>query len=126
MVPTKIADEYTSIREGLARIEEERQRKLNPPLQYDPTMLAGVYAWKVIQMGRLQSTHLWHESDDLRVEYDFTTRYMVLNFLEWLNSKKTENIDVIATEAFVRGDTASGRDANLKIMYCRLRVLKLL
>ena len=127
MPEKRIVDEYSAIREGLERVEEEKKRKFNPPVVYEMSQNAGDFAWEIVQRGRLQQSYFWHTGDELATKASFVlTDTTVQPFMIWLDQQPIRDINTLARRPFSCDAGYSERISNLKRIFCRLRIMKVI
>lgn len=125
-MPEKIVDQWAEIGQGLARIEQEKLRRYNPPLVFALSDNAGMVAWTIIQSGRLQQTRLWYAGDDAVTEHSFIADVDMQAVMTWLNNQSPRNVAHQATQSFSPSFERSECLGNFRCLYSRLRVLELI
>ncbi len=122
----EIANQYTAIQAGLERIEEERKRKFNPPLVFELSDDIAEFAWEVIQGGRMQQTAYWCRNDGLVSKDNFMVGTTVRPFVEWLDGQTATELQTFAGRPFGFGIEQADCIANLKRLFARLRLMKII
>lgn len=121
-----IIDDTDSIGLALTRLETERlDRFKSKPLDYDPTTNAGEFIWQLIQSGTISYPTV--AGDICLSAQELRTAIEIRKYIRWLDDNGPENQKHAerATIAISDSDANAGLP-NLKILFCRLRLLQLL
>jgi hypothetical protein len=121
-----IVDDTDSIGPALARLEEERLRRFAPKrLLYDPTTNAGEFVWKLIQSGKMAYPTV---AGDICISAkELRTAIEIRKYIQWLDENGPDNQSRAERPTIAISDSdANGGMPNLKILFCRLRLLQLL
>jgi hypothetical protein len=122
---TPIADQNLEIAARLVEIEAESRPEI-PLLAFDSDGDAGRFAWDVMQSGQL--LHMAVLKDHEITPHDLYTKDRIRAYLRWLGDNSLNEIKEIAGQTLshtVENDRSTGI-LNAKILYCRMRLLKLL